>query len=56
MCIVRFLHISTYGKQVTDNGNFHWFAANGKQKPQTSVCLLQTGTENGSLFFLVGKQ
>jgi hypothetical protein len=38
----------------TENGNFHWFAANGGQKRQTSICFLQT--ENGSLFSLVGKR
>jgi hypothetical protein len=44
----------TNGK--TENGNFRLFAANRKRKRQTSVCLLQTKTENGSLFPLVGKQ
>jgi hypothetical protein len=41
--------------ELKENGNFHLFVANGKQKRQTSICLLQTETENGSLFFLVGK-
>jgi hypothetical protein len=31
-----------------ENGSFCLFAANGKQKQQTSVCLLQTETENGN--------
>jgi hypothetical protein len=39
-----------------ENGNFRLFAANGKRKWQTSVCLLQTETGNGSLFSLVGKR
>jgi hypothetical protein len=38
-----------------ENGNFHFFTANGKRKRQTSVCLLDMETESGSLFFLVGK-
>jgi hypothetical protein len=42
--------------ELTENGNFRLFAANEKQKRQTSVCLQQTEIENGSLFFLVGKQ
>jgi hypothetical protein len=40
--------------ELTENGNFHFFAANGKWKQQASVCLLQTETGNGSLFSLVG--
>jgi hypothetical protein len=39
-----------------ENSDCRLFAANGKQKRQTSVCLLQTETENGSLFSLVGKK
>ncbi len=35
------------------NGNFRLFAANGKRKRRTSVCLLQKETVNGSLFSLV---
>jgi hypothetical protein len=38
-----------------ENGKFRSLSANGKWKWQTSVCLLQTETENGSLFSLVGK-
>jgi hypothetical protein len=41
--------------ELTENYNFCLFAANGKQKRQTFVCLLQMETENGSLFSLVGK-
>ncbi len=41
--------------ELTENFNIHLFAANRKRKRQTSVCLLQTETENGSLFSLVGK-
>ncbi len=36
--------------ELMENGNFCLFAANGKQKRLTSICLLQTETENGSLF------
>jgi hypothetical protein len=32
------------------------FAANGKWKRQTSVCLLKMETENGSLLFLASKR
>jgi hypothetical protein len=39
-----------------ENGNFRLFSANGKRKWQTSVCLLQTETENGRLFSLIGKR
>jgi hypothetical protein len=31
-----------------ENGNFYLFAENGKQKRQTSICLLQMETEKGS--------
>jgi hypothetical protein len=41
--------------ELTENGKFCSFSANGKWKWQTSVCLLQTEKENGSLFSLVGK-
>ncbi len=41
----------------TENSNFPFFAANGKRKRQTSICLLQTETENGSQkFFFLGRQ
>jgi hypothetical protein len=33
-----------------ENSKFRRFAANGKQKRQTYVCLLQTETENRRLF------
>jgi hypothetical protein len=36
--------------------NFRLFSANRKRKRQTSVYLLQMETENGCLFFLVGKR
>ncbi len=42
--------------ELTENGNLHLFAAYRKRKRPTSVCLLQTETENGSLFSLVSKQ
>ncbi len=41
---------------LTESGNFRLLAENGKRKWQTSVCLLQTETENRSLFSLVGKR
>jgi hypothetical protein len=31
--------------ELTENGNFRLFAANGKRKRQTSVCLLETEME-----------
>jgi hypothetical protein len=40
----------------TENGSFLLFAANGKRKQLNAACLLQTETENGSLFFLVSKR
>jgi hypothetical protein len=40
--------------ELTENSSFRLFAPNGKRKRQTSVCLLQKETENGSLFPLVG--
>jgi hypothetical protein len=42
--------------ELTENGNFRLFAANGKRKQQTSISLLQMETENGSLFSLVCKR
>jgi hypothetical protein len=42
--------------ELTENKNFHLLAANGKWKGLTFVCLLQTETENGSLFSLGSKQ
>jgi hypothetical protein len=39
--------------ELTENGNFRLFAANRKQKWQTSARLLQTETENESFFLLV---
>jgi hypothetical protein len=41
--------------ELTEKGNFRLFAANGKWKRQSFVCLLQMETENESLFSLVGK-
>jgi hypothetical protein len=35
--------------ELTENGNFRLYAANGRRKWQTSVSLLQTETEKGSL-------
>jgi hypothetical protein len=40
----------------SENCDFHLFAANGKWKRQTPVCLLQMETENGSVYFLVSKR
>jgi hypothetical protein len=47
------IYIRIRKTELTENGNFRLFAANGKRKRQTSVCFLQT--EIGSLFSLVGK-
>ncbi len=41
--------------ELTENGNFRLFAANGKQKWPTFVCLLHRETENGSVFSIVDK-
>jgi hypothetical protein len=49
-----FLEFHKQKTELTENGNFRLFAANGKWKRQTSVCLLDTGNE--SLFSLVGKR
>jgi hypothetical protein len=55
LCIMKRQHIyienGTNGK-----GQLPFFAANGKWKQLSFVCLLQTETENRSLFFLVGKR
>jgi hypothetical protein len=45
--------ISIQKTKLVKNGNFRSFAANGKREWQTSVCLLQTEMENGSLFSLL---
>ncbi len=39
--------------ELTENGNFRLFSANGKLNWQTSICLLQMETENRCLFSLV---
>jgi hypothetical protein len=39
-----------------ENGNFRLSAVKEKQKQQTSFCLLQTKTENCSLFSLADKR
>jgi hypothetical protein len=41
--------------ELPENSNFCLFAAKGKWKQQTGVCLMQMGTENKSLFSLVSK-
>jgi hypothetical protein len=51
-----YLHIYIHKMELAGNDNFHLFAANGKRKQQTSVCLLLTKTENLSLFSLIGKR
>jgi hypothetical protein len=38
-----------------ETASFRLFAANRKRKQHTSMCLLQTEMENGSMFSLVGK-
>jgi hypothetical protein len=42
--------------ELTENGNFLFFSANRKWKRQASLCLLQTETEKGRFFALVGKR
>jgi hypothetical protein len=49
--------------ELTENGNFRLFSANGKQTWQTEMAnfhlfaaMLQTETDNRHLFFLVGKR
>ncbi len=60
-CPCSCLHVSGIPQtELTDNGtnrqrNFHLFSAIGKQKQQTSLCLLQKETENGLSFSLVSK-
>jgi hypothetical protein len=43
-------------EELTENGSLRLFAANRKCKRRTSLVLVPTETENGSFFFLVGKQ
>jgi hypothetical protein len=50
------IFIHTRKTEITENGNFLLFATNGKRKRKTSVCLLQTEMENGSLLSLNGKR
>jgi hypothetical protein len=53
------LHVAGIHKGKTEligNSNFCLFAASGKRKRLTSIGLLQTKTENGSLFALIGKR
>jgi hypothetical protein len=51
MCICVYVYLYIRKMELTENSNFQLFAANGKRKRQTSVCLLQTETVNGRLFF-----
>ncbi len=48
----EFIHTFTRETELTENGNFRLFAAIGKLKRQTSVCLLQTETGNGKRKFV----
>jgi hypothetical protein len=49
--ILPCVHVSKFPEfrkrktELTENGNFRLFAANGKRKRQTSICLLQMETE-----------
>jgi hypothetical protein len=53
----RFPYIYTYAENGANRKRQLLFvAAKGKRKQQTSVCLPQTETENGSLYSLVGKR
>jgi hypothetical protein len=49
VCLLH-IYLSVYVyTELTENGNFHLLAANGKQRRQTSVCLLQTENRDGKL-------
>jgi hypothetical protein len=52
--MLPFKYIYIRKTELTENDNFHVFAADGKRKWQTLFCFVQT--ENGSLFSLVGKR
>jgi hypothetical protein len=52
---VSIFYIYLQKTKLKENGNFCLFAAHGKWKRKTLICLLQTETENGSLFSLVAK-
>jgi hypothetical protein len=41
--------------ELIENGNFHLFAAKGKQKQQTPVCFLHMEKEKRKMVFLVSK-
>jgi hypothetical protein len=51
---LRFAQLN-WKTELTENSDFCLFAANEKLKRQTSLCLLQTEMENGSLLSLAGK-
>jgi hypothetical protein len=51
-----FVEFCKWKTELTENGNFRLFPAKEKRKRQTSVHLLKTEKENGSLFSLIGKQ
>jgi hypothetical protein len=51
-----FVDFCKWKTELTENSNLSLFAAKEKRKRQTSVYLLKTEKENGSLFSLVGKQ
>jgi hypothetical protein len=60
-CLYVLMSLSLYVSGVPQTKNatngklqLRLFSSNREQKRQTSICLLQTETENGSLFSLVG--
>jgi hypothetical protein len=56
MYIFIYVYMYMYKTELTEKTNFGLFAANRKRKRQTSICLLLTQTEIGSLFSLVSKR
>jgi hypothetical protein len=51
-----YVYINILSENGTNDGNLRLFAPSGKGKRQTSIYLLQTETENASLFSFVSKR
>ncbi len=56
MELYKCLYVYLQKMELTENGNLRLFTENGKEKQQTSIYLLQTETENRSLFSFVSKR
>ncbi len=54
MLTFQYIYLFLQKLELTENGNFCLFPANGKQKRQTSFVFMKK--ENRSLFSLVGKR